>query len=175
MAFAVAMLLYQFSLSRQVNNLQSQKADLASQIKTPDNQKLEALINGTADSIALIKSLQNSAEYKMGNFIVDFPKLVGTGVVIKNLSVDADLQVKVDAATASQASLAKFMQSLQDSPLFQDVTLVSSGTGGAAPKTATTFSIVAKINKAAANEGLLKKTQASAPVTTNPTSVPATQ
>lgn len=161
--FSLVIFVYQLTLNRQVTSLKSQEADLLSIINLPDNQKLEQLVNGTADSIALLKTLKAAGEYKMSNFTDDFPKLVNTNVVINNLSVDAEMMVKIDASTASQGALSKFMQSLQDSAIFKDVTLISSGNSGTDAKTATSFSVSAQVDKAAAQEELRQKAQ---PVTT---------
>lgn len=154
--FTAFLMIYNFSLSRQVTDLNGQKSALISQIKTPDNQKIEALINGTADSISSLKILVGSDQYKLSNLMVDLPKVVNKNVVINNFSLDSFDHIRIDGVTNNQTSLAKFMQSLQDSVIFKNVSLAATSNNGSDAKTATTFSISLDLDRTSANESIQK-------------------
>lgn len=141
--FAVFMYLYNLSLKNQIADLSSQKANLLSQIQTPENQKIEETINSAAAVVGQLSQFLDTKGYKTGNFLDDFPKVVNKSAQINNLVVDKSGSVKMDGTAKSQAELAQLMQSLQDAKFIKNVQLAGSSIASGS----VSFSLSAELDK----------------------------
>lgn len=156
--FCLFMIVYNFTLSRSAASLTAKKADLVSQIETPENQQLAATIFSTANAISNLNSLYNPNRFKDSDFLTEFPKVVSKNVMIQNLSLDDHDNLKIDGTTAGMTGLATFMESLKQTNYITDLKLLGVTTDTTNNQVVTKFSLSAYFNRDQAHTEMLKKT-----------------
>lgn len=161
---------YYLSLNRKTSSLQAEKADLVSQIMTPDNQKLEGLVNGAAASIQQINQYKNINGYSVKDFLEDFPKIATKQVTVRNLSLDSDGQLRLDAVVTSQIALAQFLTSMKNSGIITNISLSNDSITVVDSNTTVAFSITAGVDYIAAAAAKAAKATASNPTTSTSSS-----
>lgn len=146
LVFGVIMYFYNISANNQVKDLENRKTEIVSQLSTPENLKIEEMVNGASNSIDKVKLIKSGTEYTIPKFVDDFSLVVMKSVKLANMTVDADGGIKIDGTAPDQLTLAKFLQSLKDAKFLKEMKLISL-TKASNPNPEVTFSISLVMDK----------------------------
>jgi hypothetical protein len=168
--FCLFLVVYNYSLKRNISSLEDQKASIISQIQTPENLKLEQTINSTAAAIGQLSSLYDPDYFANSSFLTEFNKLVNKTASVTTLSLDENDNLRIDGQTNGMTSLAVFLQSLENTGYLSKVNLVGVSNESLDNVSSTKFSISCFLDRDKARASLVKTTENSSSGATNSSS-----
>lgn len=151
---AVGIYIMKSNKSSLLNTKTTEENNLIQQINTAPLSTLNEQIINLQNGLVVFQSAMQGKIY-YSKLFAELEKIIPKSVRLTSFSVDENNASKIGGETDNFSDIGKFIKSLQDSPDFSDVQLISSTTSDSTGSAKVNFSVSCKIN---ANE--LKETSA---------------